>query len=134
MPKELGLEVLSDPNAVLDFAGAGTGRPFLAKDLNNFAPNVSFAWDPFNTGKTSLRGGFAISYAIDNNATVRGSAVKQRDFDAERYDYRRNPKLHGHTPNVRRFNQCSDTCFPGAAYVGGSTQFESNTHSLHHGV
>jgi hypothetical protein len=75
MPKELGLEVLSDPNAVLDFAGAGTGRPFLARDLNNFAPNVSFAWDPFNTGKTSLRGGFAISYAIDNNATVLNNAA-----------------------------------------------------------
>ncbi len=70
MPKDTSLAVLSDPNAVLDFAGSGTGRPFLAKDLNNFAPNVSFAWDPFKSGKTSLRGGFAISYAIDNNATV----------------------------------------------------------------
>jgi hypothetical protein len=38
--------------------------------LNNFAPNLSFAWDPFKSGKTSIRGGFAISYAIDNNATV----------------------------------------------------------------
>lgn len=70
MPKDTSLAVLSDPNAVLDFAGKGTGRPFLANDLNNFAPNLSFAWDPFSTGKTSLRGGFAISYAIDNNATV----------------------------------------------------------------
>ena len=40
------------------------------KDWNNFAPNVSFAWDPFKNGKTSVRAGFAISYAIDNNATV----------------------------------------------------------------
>src|SRR6185295_9092134 len=70
MPKDTSLDVLRDPRAVLDFAGKGTGREFLAKDLNNFAPNFSFAWDPFKSGKTSLRGGFAISYAIDNNATV----------------------------------------------------------------
>src|SRR6185503_7144010 len=37
---------------------------------NNFAPNFSFAWDPFKDGKTSVRGGFSIAYAIDNNATV----------------------------------------------------------------
>jgi hypothetical protein len=70
MPKDLTLAVLSDPKAVLDFAGKGTGREFLAKDLNNFAPNFSFAWDPFKSGKTSIRGGFSIAYAIDNNATV----------------------------------------------------------------
>lgn len=70
MPRDTSLNVLNDPNAVLDFAGQGTGRAFLAKDLNNWAPNFSFAWDPFKSGKTSIRGGFAISYAIDNNATV----------------------------------------------------------------
>ena len=70
MPQNTSLSVLSDPQAVLDFAGKGTGREFLAKDLNNFAPSFSFAWDPFKDGKTSIRGGFGISYAIDNNATV----------------------------------------------------------------
>lgn len=70
MPKDTSLGVLFDPKAVLDFAGKGTGREFLAKDLNNWAPNFSFAWDPFKTGKTSIRGGFSIAYAIDNNATV----------------------------------------------------------------
>lgn len=70
MPRDLSLDVLRDPNAVLDFAGKGTGREFLARDLNNFAPNFSFAWDPFKDGKTSIRGGFSIAYAIDNNATV----------------------------------------------------------------
>jgi len=75
LPKDTSLAALNDPNAVLDFAGAGTGRPFLGKDWNNFAPNVSFAWDPFKNGKTSLRGGFALSYAIDNNATVLNNAA-----------------------------------------------------------
>jgi hypothetical protein len=70
MPQDLSLDVLKNPNAVLDFAGKGTGREFLAKDLDNFAPNFSFAWDPFKDGKTSVRGGFSIAYAIDNNATV----------------------------------------------------------------
>ncbi|HET7114337.1 MAG TPA: TonB-dependent receptor [Pyrinomonadaceae bacterium] len=70
MPKDLTLNVLNDPLAVLDFAGKGTGRSFLARDLDNFAPNFSFAWDPFKDGKTSVRGGFSIAYAIDNNATV----------------------------------------------------------------
>jgi len=70
MPRDTSLNVLNDPLAVLDFAGKGTGRDFLARDLDNFAPNFSFAWDPFKDGKTSVRGGFSIAYAIDNNATV----------------------------------------------------------------
>ncbi len=31
-------------------------------DLNNWAPSVGLAWDPFKNGKTSIRGNFRIAY------------------------------------------------------------------------
>ena len=53
-------------NATLDFTGSSVGHPFYKKDLNNFAPNVGLAWDPFAKGKTSIRAGFNIAYLNDN--------------------------------------------------------------------
>lgn len=34
----------------------------LSGDRNNFSPRVSLAWDPFQSGKTLLRGGFGVFY------------------------------------------------------------------------
>jgi hypothetical protein len=70
LPRTRGLEALYDPNAIIDFAGSGTGRPFFDEDYNNFAPSVSLAWDPFGEGKTSIRAGYSISYVVDNNITT----------------------------------------------------------------
>ncbi|HWS55040.1 MAG TPA: carboxypeptidase-like regulatory domain-containing protein [Pyrinomonadaceae bacterium] len=35
-------------------------------DYNNFAPVVGFAWDPFEDGKTSVRGNFRVAYDRTN--------------------------------------------------------------------
>jgi hypothetical protein len=32
------------------------------RDNNNFAPHIAFAWDPFQDGRTSIRGGFGLYY------------------------------------------------------------------------
>ncbi len=39
-------------------------------DYNNFSPSVGFAWDPFKTGKTSLRANYRIAYDRINTFVV----------------------------------------------------------------
>jgi hypothetical protein len=62
-------------NASLDFAGTSAGHPFYKKDLNNFAPNLALAWDPFGNGRTAVRAGFNIAYVNDNHINSVYNAV-----------------------------------------------------------
>jgi hypothetical protein len=41
-------------------------------DANNIAPHAAFAWDPFKTGKTAIRGGYSIYYD-----QILGSVISQ---------------------------------------------------------
>jgi hypothetical protein len=54
-------------NAIFDFAGKAVNRPWYQSDRNNFAPNVSVAWDVFGTGKTALRAGYSMHYVNDED-------------------------------------------------------------------
>jgi hypothetical protein len=65
--------LLSD--ATLNYFGGNSGRRTYAKDLNNFAPNIGIAWDPFSNGKTSIRAGYSINYVNDEIVSAPYSAA-----------------------------------------------------------
>lgn len=54
-------QALLDPDGVYDFV---RGR-LIGEDLNNFAPSIGLAWDPFGDAKTVFRAGYGIAYVND---------------------------------------------------------------------
>ena len=85
-----GFGNLFNPNApagaapaigILDFVSGDTGKGLYSNDWNNFAPFFGFAWSPeFNNrlgrwifggpGKSSIRGGYSISYIRDGFTVI----------------------------------------------------------------
>jgi TonB dependent receptor-like, beta-barrel len=51
-----------------------TGNPMFSNPtLRNFEPRVGFAWDPFHSGKTSVRGGFGLFDVLPLPIELRGA-------------------------------------------------------------
>jgi hypothetical protein len=59
-------EVLADPNATISFIDGGMWK----RDLNNFGPNVGFAWDVFKDGKLGVTGGYSLTFVPEETITV----------------------------------------------------------------
>jgi outer membrane receptor protein involved in Fe transport len=69
-------------NAISSVPGVITfGKP--KTDTNNVAPRIGFAYDPWGTGKTSIRGGFGISYGwkFQNFAAITLPPQTQSEMD-----------------------------------------------------
>lgn len=65
-------QVMLDPNARVTFANGD----FYKKDLNNFGPNVGFAWDLTKDGRTAVRGGYSLTFVNEDAVTVGRSAAR----------------------------------------------------------
>ena len=74
-----GTADLYNPDAVLDFAGRGTGHDFFDGDYNNVAPSIGIAYRPFQGKSTVIRAGYSINYVNDNNFTSVDNAAAGND-------------------------------------------------------
>ncbi len=58
-PEQMAKSVLA---GVCGPGGFAIANSLGGSDHNNFGPRAGFAWDPWSTGKTSIRGGFGMAY------------------------------------------------------------------------
>ena len=64
---------LPGPNTIITQGGPGVGSYVYGKDLNNFAPRIGLAWQPFHQDKTVIHaayGAFYNSPSIGNGANL----------------------------------------------------------------
>jgi hypothetical protein len=64
-------DVLLDPDGRVSFVNGG----FYNKDLDNFAPSIGFAWDPFKNGRTAVRGGYSLAFVNEETISVADNAA-----------------------------------------------------------
>ncbi len=82
-------------------AGPGSGRLLYDNDYSNIEPRVGFAWDPFNTGKTAVRGAFGTFHdRIFGNlfGNARGNPPFQQTYSNFPFDIAGNLPLPGDLP------------------------------------
>lgn len=102
--------LLLGPNNALAGATITTSKELYKKDLNNFGPQLGFAWNPkMFDNKLVIRGGAGLGYDRLPNALLANS--------------RRNP------PNGALFNICCGTAATefGSPFVGGQISFVQST-------
>ena len=67
-PRAGGDDLVLRPDRPIRFGEAPTDQirfvegKLFDDDWNNFAPSLGFAWDPFNSGKTSIRANYRLAY------------------------------------------------------------------------
>ena len=66
-------EVLRDPNATISFVDGGLWNSNKA----NFGPTIGFAWDVFKDGRTSVRGGYSLTYVNEEGVTIATGSLGQ---------------------------------------------------------